>query len=784
MRKLFFLILLLPSAAFGAAGDITGAFVDRFSLYLQISGVSTGGTYNLGFNAFSGNTHTNGLGKQNAKIKLTVAAPGYDATGATNINYRTVYGTRYVTALNTNGFPADELTISGGARVRIALSSWIFSKENIVGVNIGQGLYTQGGVSNNAISSLIITNTSAEQYPPTLGAWSYPNFRGVAASNMVLRAIAFNRSARSGMPVRAVKFWATDGTTTVTQWVYKPKIDRGNYDDYYPTYTDVQPFSTVNPLNDALPVAEYIASIPTNSFSSGVITVNFAAFPWIGDTNAVLDTTKTGFAAPTPLPAPATNVVIWPKVYAVVSTNGNNSTGVVLSESGYAANHDPAPFLNASGAYIAIAGTNGILYGRTNIANAVIFFKEGTHNLLGATTTIADGPKVGVTLMPHTNCARANTILGAFATDSRGTDDKDIVRVYNMTINNASANLWARNSHVWLDRCVIQAAAAGFIQNAGTGGAAPVNWYLTGCSVTNISQGLKPNSGTQNAPLAINRGNTFWGDTGVHWVNTTLGNIWTTNSNPNGNIIMGVGSGANESPTWGGILYNNKVFRRRAGVMLSSGDQYGLTNGVVIVQNMFEACTNDTGSTGFQIAAEDLPAYNHTNVMFWNNDLLGTKNFFGYNDTTNQVAYRIAWSSYNNIMSDKNIKGWDFVGNGGANPTRIGNLELMYCPDCAGDAALETTSIGAPGSFLGFYLGLGSWGTATGSTSDTNYPAFFSYRAHDGVNTTEGNGDYRLKTSSPLFRRNPTVQVLPYDIDGRPRSIFDPPGAFATGRGF
>jgi hypothetical protein len=96
-----------------------------------------------------------------------------------------------------------------------------------------------------------------------------------------------------------------------------------------------------------------------------------------------------------------------------------------------------------------------------------------------------------------------------------------------------------------------------------------------------------------------------------------------------------------------------------------------------------------------------------------------------------------------------------------------------------GNVKSETTGIGASGflnqtisGFEGIY--------SLSSIADTNWPAFVSRKAYNGVSSLLGTGDYKLFTRSPMFQTS-GKWLISHDVDGVPRSLIDPPGLTSSG---
>ena len=117
---------------------------------------------------------------------------------------------------------------------------------------------------------------------------------------------------------------------------------------------------------------------------------------------------------------------------------------------------------------------------------------------------------------------------------------------------------------------------------------------------------------------------------------------------------------------------------------------------------------------------------------------------------------------------------------------------MKYSVNHWSNMRLETTDVGAPGSFLQRWQGITGW-QPTNATISTPYTwaKFRNYQAFPvsgSASNAPGGGDYRPNSDSPLHRYIQTgtlwqdeIWYMPYDNDGRPRGRWDPPGAFITG---
>lgn len=745
-------VLLILAALKGTAGTITGAAVqpDGYSIWLYVSGLNTNGTHNTGW------TSNNFLGSN--RLELLMTSPSYEDDGTTSTELRAAYATK---SLRAPGTPdEDEGTYSGGIILKYGLDDWVCSGDTNLLLTTLEGLYAQGGTNLSAVSAMAVTNLSTQPYPKVVANWSWPSFRYIDSTTVTQYVFGAQWSAQKGRPLRAVRGTASDGTNTAVVW--STRMTQSQFGGAI----ESPDFQLVHDLS----------SFPRPNY----IRFDFAAFPWIGDTNAVLDTAKVSDVHPTPKPAPVTNLVdglsTWPIIRAVVATNGNNSTAVAANRTYWATNSSPPAFASVGGALVAIAATNNAQNGFNHTSGGFIYMQAGTnHAYLGSTCTLANGPRIFVELEPYPGVAREDVVFTTALTDSRCTNDGDMLLMRNVSFDTSSGTMFIRHAHLWMDQCVIlNATAAAFFQ--ATGG--QNNWYLTRSTVSNLTQGLRSFT-TQRLAPAIVRGNRIVGNTASLQFYTALGNVKTVAGSTSFQTFAEVNGGLTQVG-WGQILGYNEFYNLRLlGNLIEVGRHSNIHSGVLIVNNLFEQTTNNTASTAYYLGSGD---WGNTNLMAWNNTFVGTKNFFGYNDAGTNAFPRWLWSRYNNIWDDFNSKGDNFSP---TNANRVGNWPILFGTASFGEVMLETENVGAPRAFLPDFYGTASW--APVSTSSTNFPMFWNRQAHDGANTMPGGGDYRLHSRSPVlnlpydYRNTRRRWVLPYDLRGQPRGSSDGPGAYIQG---
>jgi len=711
---------------------------------IDISGLSTGGTYALG------------LGTNNdpstAKIVFTVTSSGYDATGVLGTIQRTVYGTHEVRKPYPNQAVNDE---SGTVTVRVALSDFVFTGDTLA-ATIASGFYTQGGTPTNSVSGLSVTNNSTVAHPKVIANWSWPGWSKVSGPSFDVRCVAFHRSAMNGKPVACVIFTATDQHShSVSVTVATPTID---------------------PLmSDYGKVIEYIGTIPTTTFTpNDQITVNFKAYPWVGGSGATLDTSDGVNTQPTPKYAPQFYIydagTYGTSAAVVDSVSGSDSTGVAIDEKLFNYGSAPPAFATINKAAAAINSRNNSVYGR-NDAAGTMYLKAGNYNWCGAANSIsATAAKVWLTVARFPGVP-----IGSVAVNGQ-TGNQDFggtpVKLQGIPINVSTApvSIFTGITYLWLDQCSLVA-----------NGTAPIYqtqvYYITRGSVGVLSGGLKPFGGETSSPALI-RGNDLTGLISVA-IFTVLGN---TNTAIGAQVYNNEPSGGPVSSTHPIFAFNSLYRQDTSGGNLTLAIHNATAGaiGAAIIQNIFERNDNSSVQQVIGIASDGSTIDPASNILLWHNTLVGGRINRGYNDTGVTSLLRNLWSEVGELRDVQAIK-TDTFATESAN--RTGNWSVLYGVGSRGkyvvEASAGTPGFGATGAFQDEFDGINSYAPAknggtnpiTSATNVVDIANFQSRKAFDGTNANAGMGDYNIGPSSPvrsLIRSGGSV--LPFDLFGKARA--------------
>lgn len=752
MWRIIALALLFTSLrATAATGDPiaveTGS--DGWSAYATIEGKSTGGTYGWGF----GTNNDPATGTPKVAFTVTSISPESDGTFSTIT--RTIYGTKSVRKAYPLQAQADEQVSGGNVTVRLSLSDYIYAKDKAgagnsgtnVTANILSGWYTQGG-GNNAATGLVVTNNSTQDYAQVIGAWNTVPFQKVGAT-FKLRASAFHRDGRIGRPVKAVKFIVTDGTNSVTETVTTMTIS--------------------NDDGDAVPIPEYIATINTSTLTQGAtLTCNFIAYPWVGDSTSILDT-STGTAAPTPLHGPITMVLDKTGAYGttmalVDPASGNDATGTAYDSGSYNAG-TALKFATIAKAAQKIKDYNTTNRSRGDVGAGIIELAGGNHTWMGASLGAVYGttPATWITVRAQTG----TTADDVFITGTAGnTDISDRVRFQNITI--AMSGTFSGIGATWTDNCIINSNSTQLYANSA------VHW-VTQCAVPQLTQGFRSFS-VGNCAFAMVRGCDLTGMAArVHPYNF-IGNFKSGTVPGNPQIIGEINGSAAPVPQSQIVAYN-AIYGFDNGASGASnmfkGGEYDSTKpvrGLAFVQNIFERLGTGRAGSTFSTAAFNADTGYH-NVLFWNNTLMGERQNVAYNNDT-VLRPRKLWSWKNNFLFDTNVKDDTFEGNSIAQGAWAFSWGVGFSGNELG---------GENNDFFNQFPGLRSKQTYFFYSSGTADDVFqvVDWRANDGVNPGTGNGDYTPLSTSPAYNIQYDL-LIPYDIAGRTRGTTDSAGAIST----
>lgn len=704
------------------------------------------------------------------KIAFTVTSLGFDDDGEATTIQRMVYATHAVRKPYPDEATNQETAAGGNVTVRVSLSDYIFAKDKAgvgnsgtdVSVTILSGFYTQAGTSNNGFSGTA-TNNSTAAYPKVVGNWTWPGYERVT-STVRARCVAFHRSGRLGRPVRCVKFSLTDGTATVTSTVTSMQIGSGM-------------------SADQVPVAEYYSDLSVATMADKTAgTLNFIAYPWVGDSDSVLDT-STGTAQPTPLVGPikilcdksdnygGTDVV----VDASAADDLSGGTAAAGSVSG---GSDPSSWKTIGKAIAQAVARNNSVNGHNDMGYVAVYLKAGTYSLMGSSNSYGTTPLTYCEIKPYPGVSassiKINSQSGNFIPAAARIKFSGGIQLGDGTTT--GANVIGGGATVWIHQCTVNYTANSWFTGTNT------ILHLTQSTGTGVMK-LAEFGTAGNAPGVV-RGNLFNGTGTLTIIPYCFVGNKKTAASTNGNGPILTSSGLTNAPipvNW--VVYNNVILNYSAtsGTLLSvnNGATDVNSHGGALIQNVLE-CTNSSSTTGaIGIASDGTTGTPINNILVWHLTVVGKKMNGPYNSKGTAAAYREFWSLKNNIFWDWNQKDDRFTGDGGADGARIGNWAVgNYHVGCSGNINGDQGN-GFQAEFPGLNSVDVNWNSG-GALANT-YFKFTDYKAFDGTSSGTGGGTYTLESDSPA-KGIVRDYLLPSDLAGNTRTatLAEDAGAYAA----
>ena len=604
---------------------------------------------------------------------------------------------------------------------------------------------------NNSASNVSVTNNSTLTYPKSIGRWAWPAFEKVT-DDFLLESVIFNRFSRNGKPVAAVKYTCVDESShTVT--------------------STVNDMTVSTRTGDANPVLVYAATIPVSTLTQGdVITCNFTAYPWVGNSTALLNSDLVanggdGYEQPEERLGPFTVLLdktgAYGGAFAVIdATNGNNSTATTwvyssqaTAESNYASASTNS-YTTIGNAVQAIKSYNNTNYSRNEPGGGTVLL-SGTHNWPGTTVGTTQGTQdTWFTISRLSTVTRANAIVNGVSTSGINTQK---VKFYDVTLFADVSTEAIRGTSVttdtnWIDNSTI---------NMSTSTNAPLGtWkssHATRNTITALTGGFL-NYSNLKSPYALIRGNTgpaSTGPTGAAGIKATQ-YAFLGNYNLKPSFQRTGNSGGHQISDNSVVAFNTHFTLISPWQELSgSGSATTITHGNAYVQNMVES--QDIAQWAFNV---DSDVAESNNIILWHNVIAGTRLGVGYNDAGATPYLHKNYSIRGNLFEEYANKDDTFAPADGA---RTGAWPVGYHVGGASNHMLES---GGTDEWRGEFIGL-----YTVSSSASTW-AFVDNAADDsgGGGDDSGNGNYHLTSSSSGLNLVASgYSVIPYDLEGNAR---------------
>ena len=614
---------------------------------------------------------------------VTVERLGFDATGSA------VTVTEDVTIMKRVREPyPNEATLTANDA---SVSDFIYANDTIV----------ENGTT--------VTNNSTRDYPRPIATWLHEDYRITNDGSITLRLAVAHGHARSGRPVAAVKFIASDGVN--------PNVE-----------ATVSSMTTVNYTASGLSAPCFETTLDISSLDDGAVTIDAIIYPWVGEEfQASVD------GATAPSINFSTQVVVnnagqaRPNVYAYV--DGVGATPAVSTDRATALTTGYADIFAAA---TAIAAYNSANHSSSELDYGVIIMSAATHgvnNASGGIAAIAETTLAPLVIEAESAANKAATILTDSENDSDQFPRKLLVRNVTLQTDGAFNFRWGNDE---TGATVMVFENVSFTTTAdweSTFLAACGRCWMIECdgfAETSKNRALNPGSGRVKAVNLI--GCDFGGGSGgggvFNAVGCALGNA-TFNDDP---IATG-------QPTREGMFYGFNRLEQSSGTTgpIRLGNIDITAPGVAIVGNVFEASGSFAGALVW--VSGDASDTNVENVIIMNNTLAGNRFNVFYNDGT--VSGDCSGYFKFNLAHTYNTKGDAFVQDGAL----IGNWPARYKTGYRANTATHGSSNSAsdygPATWIGEVGALGDVTNFDGTPIVTDYA---DDRSDTG--TDAGGGDY------------------------------------------
>lgn len=685
---------------------------------LTLDGTTTNGTYNFGL----GNNNATSTGNESVVIKLT--SMGYDASGNAVTNNRTVYGVQQVRMAYPNQAFADESQLSTITTIKMALSDFIYASDSNITATVQAKVYSGAPLS---FTNIAVVNNSAQPYPICIGHMVLEQRRPVNASTTV-EAFVVQKYGTRGKPVACVKFQAKGGTSGHTESATVTSMTRSS--------------------RDGLPVYAAALNLTTGAgFTRGEeVTIDFTAFPWVGDSGAVLNTT-TNIQRIYEL-TPLTWTIMDKMISVVDPSTGNDSTGIAsLSQS----SADAAPVATISGALTKIAATNNLLYSLNRTDGGDVQCKAGNYRV-GKYASQASTSGY-FTIEPHSSTTQSGVVFTNFVTSQ---SQYNYQRYYNVTFQRAANGfiVFAANPNVLImEKVAFNDAFTGWYS-----GDTGTDIEFLDCTTANTYFSKGGNDGHSR----LNRNNTYTSPSGGQFVVGNPSCFFGGTGRGGGADIWNQISGSDQTNIV--IAYVNWKYLTNTQFILQAFPAKIVNT--ALINNVVERQSADA-TTITEISDAD-----HQNLVVWNNTFAGQR-WNHENDWATPHNYNVTnWTVFGNSLNARGDHRADIRATDG---TIIGYWPVGYSVGWDYNWN-EAISYNGDEDFWGTFCNTPEY-PATGFTGTfpAGYVADFS---HGG--TDAGGGNYRMTSTAAAQALTDHDYKMPFDIEGQYRGGFDPPGAYAS----
>lgn len=732
----FLLFAVCSTLALGADGDVVGVAIESNGWVSDIYMTSAGAANTNGslVNGLAPTIPASGLSNYWAlggleRLKININSVGWNADGTASITPRSVYGVRLLRQAYPNQLLSDTTNSANILKIKVVLSGLVYPSDTITSAVLMAGLYATNAFTSAASTWTTVTNNaSGFSDAKVIGDFVLEDRRAVNGPQTI-EVFAYQKYGTNLIPVRRIEVTAAGATSG--------HVESGAATAMVRSARDGWPVFAV-PLN---------LSVGAGFTRGEQVSVSFRAFPFIGG-GGVLDSTTNAQANVWQL-----NPLAWTvmdKMIAVVDpATPDDTTGwAALSQS----DADAHPFKTLPASLTAIAGTNNAIFALNRTDGGESQCKAGTYKVgKYGSQAVVNGY---FTITSHGSASRGTVIFDDYATSQF---QYAYQRFYNVTFSRAGSGFitFAANPNVFVLEKV------NFFDNFGqwySGDTATDITYLD-CATTNSH--FSPGGNDGHSRLIRNcvytnmtGGFTVWGNASTVFGNYGFGgadDLWSPQATGRTNVV---------------IAYN-RWLSLTDGSFINGDVAVNPVVNVVIANNLVERIGASVTPLMQIEPLGGVAAF--TNICVVGNTFPGQR-FNHENDwITPANRFFTDWTMLMNIFDRGNHRA-DIRA---ADATITGTWSVDNSVDCYGNWDQAQS-----------YLGDQDW---WGLYCNSSYPAigfssaqsagFIQDKSQQGMNI--GNGNYHLQAQAParalaVWRGG----QLPFDLDGRPRSLNDPPGAY------
>lgn len=696
----------------GAASTAVHAFSsvavnsDGWTLSATIANSKTGGTYS-GLNS-----------KSSPGLALTVTSKSWDTSGVQTTTTRTVYATAVKRQAYSNQALRVESTNGSGIDTTYTLSEYIYSTDTVT-CAIASGFFTDNGAggSGTACSAQnpAVANSSTEAYPLPQAVWLQHDLEWIQASTYSPKLAVMHRFGKSGQPVRAVKFIATDQHSNSVSAI-ATALSSGSWSasGLYANY--------------------FTASLDFSTLTQGdLCTIDAIIYPWVGDSYQISVSGET---------YPSANLSIYKVLndrtggfgiaYAYVDGVGGGTPTVSATAATAAAN----PYASIAAAAAAIQTFNNSTYSRNNISGGIIRIPAATTITGLGTDTMDTTLTDGVIPLQIEGINQSTSIYRDTGADTNN-DINDKMKWKNLTFRKNGGSFFAlRGDNSGLGDVLIfedvifdlngQTIYDNWLTDYGAG-------YFINCGGSYCGQGSLAGGSKHGTALLL----------GCSWLPEFCFNaVACKDVNMTSTVMLGPKNTTSPLEALRGAFFGwNFVGRGAADTVVAQAFTVDVgTRGIALVGNIIEKWANAGTQPALQLW--DTVTQGVRNVADVMNTIVGERTNVLYNDSGVASVLRNGLSKHT-IHYKWNSKTDVFA----ANANCTGNWALLY--KVGGGYSLYIAG-GSDGSTA---PGVGNWcGEISGPGDVFSGSADFVTDAST-TGTHVGNGDYHLggSTTAPLI---------------------------------